>query len=646
MKLTYLIALLIVTAMILSPYVLLSSQGVDNYSGVVLYDVYGSKIKSMDPATCGDTSSSSIQNNFYEGLYTYSFLLRPIEVVPRLAKAMPTVSDDGLTYTIPIRKGVYYSRNPCFGFEDDGTTPATRTVTAEDFVLAFKRVADPHITTSLSYAMIAGRIEGLEEYREQSEPYYPGEFQRYDKLSISGIRALDEHTLEIKLLKPYPQFLYVLAMHNYAPIPREVIDYHLATYEVDGKRVALPMNMRDPEIRERQAVVGTGPYLLTEWIRGGKIVMERNPMFREETYPSAEELLAVTGDTPAARAHIETLKEQGLLDDAGKRLPLVDVRDLTFIAETNTGWMMFEHKQRDVAGIPAEVYDTVISPDKGLLDAWAKKGVRLEKYNPPVIYWYAFNNEDKYLRNKSLRQALCLCFNVEQHIEVIVNGRGIRAVNTIPRSFKAWKQAGPSPYARLDVDLAKEKLAQAVKELRAEGTLGPDEPLPPLTLDMGDTQTHRRMGEFAQSQFDKIGVKLNVNTNDWPTLQKKVHNKQAQIYSMGWAADYPDAENFLQLYYSPNIRKGTNNCNYSNPEFDALFEQASTMMDEQQRIALYVKMIRMLNEDCPVLLLSEPISYVLYYKWVHNLYPHPVGSGYGKYTRIDTDLRREMGGGR
>jgi ABC-type transport system substrate-binding protein len=132
--------------------------------------------------------------------------------------------------------------------------------------------------------------------------------------------------------------------------------------------------------------------------------------------------------------------------------------------------------------------------------------------------------------------------------------------------------------------------------------------------------------------------------NDWPTLQKKVHSKQAQIYAMGWHADYPDAENFLQLYYSPNIKLGTNNTNYANPRFDALFEQAAVEPDIDKRVPLYAEMIRIINEDCPVVLLSEPINFTLVHPWVHNFKPHPIAYGLGKYTRIDDALRREMGG--
>ena len=152
------------------------------------------------------------------------------------------------------------------------------------------------------------------------------------------------------------------------------------------------------------------------------------------------------------------------------------------------------------------------------------------------------------------------------------------------------------------------------------------------------------MGEFAQQQFRKLGIDLKVIGNDWATLQEKVNNKRCQIYTMGWHADYPDPENFLQLFYSPNIAKGTNNANYSNPEYDRLYERARVLPDCPERRKLYVKMVRIISEDCPVLLLSEPISFFLTYKWMKNIKPHPVGYGYTRFRRIDTVLRKKMGG--
>ena len=633
MKWFYVIATLLVVGLTLSPFALLDAGKTKQYEGkVVGYNIYSSKIKSMDPATCGDTTSAGVQGNIYEGLYTYHYLKRPLEVVSQLAADMPEISADGLTYTIRIRKGVKYHRNPCFGIGPDGR-PKTRTLRTEDFVLAFKRIGDSHLITPLALAFIEDRLVGIKAYRDRTKTYAKGDFSRYDKEDLPGVQAVDEHTLRFKLVKPFPQLLYVLAMHVYAPIPREVIDYHLGTKAArDRKRVPIPLSQRDPEIREEEQAVGTGPYMITDWVRGARYVLKRNPDFHVETYPAE----GGPGD-----------REAGLLDDAGKRVPFVDVYDITFVKEDTTAWMMFLSRQRDSSGIPRDVYSAVITgPSKELADKWRKQSIRLVKDTYPAIYWFVFNMDDRVFgASKSLRQALCLSFNVEQYIDVMYNGRGRRALNVVPNTFKGHAEGGPCPYARVDLDLAKKKLAQAKGELVAAGVLKEGEDIPPLTLDLPGTDDYfRRIAEYAQGEFRKIGIRLKAEMNDWPTLQKKVHNKQCQMYTMGWHADYPDAENFLQLYYSGNIERGTNDSNYSNPEFDRLFEQAATIMDVDRRVPLYAKMIKILNEDCPVMLLSEPITYVLLHPWVHNSKLHPVGYGHAKYIRLDTDLRRRLGG--
>jgi ABC-type transport system substrate-binding protein len=634
MKWFYIIAAGIVAVLALAPFYLLKPQQ-DTGMGegqVVYHNVYSAKVKSIDPATCGDTTSSANQAHVYEGLYNYHYLKRPLEVEPVLAAELPRISDDGLTYTIPLKPNVKYQRNACFGTDAEGR-PDTRTIRAEDFVLSFKRIADYHLTTPLSLAFIHDKIVGLQEYRLRTRTYEKGDFSRYWKEELEGVRALDAHTLRIQLTEPYPQLLYVLAMHVYAPIPREVVEYHLATEPVGDRRRPMPTSRRDPEIRDVEAVVGTGPYVLAKWERGSRIVYRRNPEFRDARYPSE----GAEGD-----------REAGLLDDAGEPVPFIDVLDMKFVQESNTAWMMFEKKQRDIGGIPRDVFTQVVSPTQDLMSRWAEQGVRLHKSTYPAVYWLGYNNDDPVLgASKSLRQALMLCFDVDRYIEVLFNGRGRRAVNTVPSYFEGHAAGGPSPYARFDVDAARAKIKQARRELAEAGVIEPGGEIPTLTLELGGRDEQmRRLGQFVRTQFRRIGVKLDVELNDWPTLQTKVHNKRAQIWSMGWHADYPDAQNFLQLYYSKNIERGTNSTNYSNPEFDRLYEQAAVTLGKSARVELYGKMIRILNEDCPVLLLTEPLSYALIYPWVHNYKPHPISYGYTRYLRIDPAMRRRLGGGR
>jgi oligopeptide transport system substrate-binding protein len=642
MRWFYIFSLLAIAAMSAWPYYYLSDKarvgqaGKAGVDGVVTYACYFAKVRSLDPATCGDEISGLFQSSIYEGLYEYHFLKRPVEIIPSLADGMPEISDDLLTYTIKIKKGVKYCHNACFGTNDDGLAK-TRTVTAHDFVLAFKRIADSHLTTSMSLAFIEDKIVGLKEYRAATMAFAKGDFSRYDTLDFAGVKALDDYTLQIKLVTPFPQLVYVLAITCYAPIPHELIDYYFV-HRNGGEEI--PLEKRNTRITDKSAMVGTGAYYMYEFVDGGDIIMKRNPDYRDDFYPTQ-------GEPDDAK--------NGLLADAGKKLPFVDTRYYKYIPEFLPMWEMFRQKQLDATLIPPQFYHQAITPSKELTDSLAKEGVQLVKYTRPTVFWFAFNMEDKVIgKSKSLRQALCLAFDVEAYIDVLFNGRGIRATNIVPDNFgtqwdvQACKDAGPSPYAKFDLALAREKIKQAKVELEQAGVIGPGEAIPTLTLDLGGMDDlERRMGELAKKQFHKIGVELKVELNDWPTLQQKVENKNCQLYAMGWGADYPDAEAFFQVYYGPNIKRGTNGSNYQNDRFDYLYEQSVVMPPSPKRAKLYTEMLKIVQEDCPSLLLTEPIMFVPVQGWVHNAKPHPFGygaTGFAKYTRIDATQRKAEGG--
>jgi ABC-type transport system substrate-binding protein len=660
MKLLPLLAILVTAGLILSPFWLLPktespAEAYDVIRGwedngnpirvdhpIVRYDLYGANVKSIDSSTCGDTTSSMIQGDIYDGPYSYHYLLRdegrPV-VRPCLAAELPTISDDRLTYTIPLKKGVLFQRNPCFG-QDDLGRDATREVVAEDFVYAFKRIADHHNTCSgqLAWPLITGRIVGLDEYRAKTkEEFSSGQFQRYD-LPVEGIVAVDAHTLRIKLTKPYPQLTQVLAMHLYAPTPHEAVSYWLAG---EGRlRTPIPLAERTVEFMDPRMIVGTGAYLLKTFDRKHKIVLVRNPDFREEYYPTEEEMLAAAPEKAVAREWIEQLRAMNLLQDAGRRVPFIDILEYTYVAESFSQWNLFLSKQTDASGIPKETFDAVVTPGKQLTDEWKQKGIYLRKYWPPVIYWFVFNMKDPLLQaSPALRRAMCLGYDVQSQIDVLANGRGRPATSIVPSTFKAHV---PGPYYRYDLEQAKRQLDLAKEELAAAGLLTEDGEIPEIAILMSEGAN--RQGDFARQQFGKIGLSVRPDYMDWGTLQDKVHTGQAQMYTMGWHADYYDAENFLQLFYSENIQSGTNNAHYSNPAFDAIYEKARVLPDSPERTALYKQAIEIVCEDCPVLMLSEPMSVALFYEWYRNVLAHPIGYGFSMYRRIDPDLRARMGG--
>jgi ABC-type transport system substrate-binding protein len=434
----------------------------------------------------------------------------------------------------------------------------------------------------------------------------------------------------------------VLALSNYAPCPREAIDYWLTG---QGKT---PPDERSVEFTEAEMVVGTGAYILHTFRRKDQVVLVRNPDYREEYYPTAEEMIELAerrGFGEAGRDWVAQLESMGLLQDAAKRVPFIDAMVFEFVGETYPAWMLFLSRRTDASGIPRETFEGIVTPEKKLTDQWRRRGIYMRTSWVPSVYWIAFNMEDPLLgASQSLRQAMCLSYNVAMQIKVLYNDRGRPARNIVPTAFKAHRAAGPGPWYRFDVEAAKQKIAQARSELAAAGLLDEDGEIPEIKFDLGQGTNSKRMAEFARQQFSRIGLRIKPVHNDWPTLQQKVHNKQAQMYTMGWHADYYDSETFLQLFYSPNIAKGTNNTNYSNPAYDRLYEQIRSMPDTPRRTELYAEMINIISEDVPVLLLSEPQAFVLYYDWFQNVLRHPIGYGFSKYQRIDAEMRRKMGG--
>ncbi|GAG98410.1 unnamed protein product, partial [marine sediment metagenome] len=164
--------------------------------------------------------------------------------------------------------------------------------------------------------------------------------------------------------------------------------------------------------------------------------------------------------------------------------------------------------------------------------------------------------------------------------------------------------------------------------------------LPTLKLSMGGADTlARQMGQFWQRCFKEVGLEVEVEHMDWPTFLDKIHTKSAQMFTLGWIADYPDAENFLQLFYSKNASPGPNNFNYSNPEFDRLYEQVAVMGDAAERTELYRKAERIVIEDCPAAFINHRVAYVLYHDWVANYKPHVFQYGLAKYRQIDKAKR-------
>ncbi len=149
------------------------------------------------------------------------------------------------------------------------------------------------------------------------------------------------------------------------------------------------------------------------------------------------------------------------------------------------------------------------------------------------------------------------------------------------------------------------------------------------------------MAEYVAQQWEKIGVKLNLVSNSWPQFQDRLRNKKSQIFGIAWGADYPDAENMLQLLYGKNVSPGSNSSNYKNPEFDKLYDQAALLPPSPQRTAIYKQMRDIFVKDLPWIPTVHRLTYTMIHGWVNNFKPSDVISGYHKYLRVDSKKRTE-----
>ncbi len=567
----------------------------DEESGeMVLHHVLPTKIKSLDPVSMRDVYSASVSGQFFETLYEYHFLKRPYVLKPLLAEDMPEVSEDRLTYTVRIKKGVLYQDDVCF---EGGRG---RELKAGDFVYGVKRVANIK-NISENWSLFDNRIVGLDEFREYTKTCEKAEDVDYSR-PIKGLQTPDDYTLVIRLKKPWPQMVgTALADRVTAPVAREAVDYY-------GKDI-----ISHP--------VGTGPYMLKEWRRGSFIELVRNPNFRGEAYPNEGE----PGDS-----------EAGLLDDAGKTMPFTDKVIWTIVEETQPAWLMFMQGKIDTSPIYKDNYNEVFSQGTELSEKMKQLGIKLEIFDDPSTFWVGFNMDDPVLgKNKPLRLAINRAIDREKFIELFFNGRHKVAHGFVAPLMDSYDPSiNDRGYARYDPDEGR----RLVKE--AEQIYGGK--LPELKLAVPGTDTFgRQMGQFLKRQLNDAGLDVDVQYMDWPTYQEKISTSSAQMFFSGVSASISDAEDFLGLFYGPNKAPGSNKFNYSNPEYDSLYDEATIMNDGDERRAIYRKMEIMVLKDCPAAFLNHRVAFALRHEWYKNYKPHAFAYGVSKYRRIDMKKRAE-----
>ncbi len=549
------------------------------------------KIKGMDPIYANDRYSSNEVARVYEGLLEYHYLKRPFTLVPNLAESMPEVSKDGLTYTFKIKKGVMFQDDPAF------PNGKGRELVAQDFVYSIMRLADPKLR-SLGWWLLDGKVVGLNEWRAK---YSDKKAANYAE-TIEGLKALDNYTLQFKLTKPFPQFLYSLAMPFTFAVAKEVV----AKYQ--GEFLNHP--------------VGTGPFVIKDGVfrQSNKITYFKSPSFRNKTYP-----------TEAS----EEFVKKGFLADAGKKLPLVDKIVVNIIEEDQPRWLNFNKGKLDFIGIPKDNFASAIIPGAGLKDEYAGKGIILEVVPSLDVTYIGFNHDHKlFQENLKLRQAMSLAYDTEESNNLFYNGQGIPAQSVVPPGIAGNIKGWENPYAKFDLEKAKALLAEAGYP---EG-----KGLPEITYDITASSVARQMSEFFKKKMAAIGINIKIQQNTWPELQKKLTNRNIMMWGMAWGADYPDAENFLQLLYCPNKAPGANGSDYCDPKFDKMFEYASKLQDSPERTAKYEEMNKYVGEQVPWIYGVHRRNYVIAQGWLKNYITSDFEAGQAQYLNVDLKEKEKL----
>ena len=628
--------------------------------------------KHLDPALSYASDESLFLMQIYEPPMGYHYLKRPYELIPLGVEDFPEVvylneaeaevaEDDPVVaftrYTFSVREDEHYQPHPAFAttsdgaplylFEDAGEAerfsqitdfPETwsRPVSANDYIYAIKRLADPE-NGSPMLGFMAQHIVGMEAFSKHLQGVSRADWVNLDKYDMAGLIVLDDRRFSITIKGRYPQFVYWLAMPFFSPVAPEVDRFY-----------------HNPGFAARNLTldwwpVGSGPFMMVKNDPNSEIVLERNPNFREDYYPTE----GAPGDL-----------ENGLLADAGKRVPFIDRAVFRLEKEVMPLWTKFLQGYYDRSGEThsntSGVFDQafVVGPEGVSMSPELKdRDLSISADVQPSVYYYGFNMRDPVLggyteERRKLRQALQIAFDTEEYLNIFYKGNGIPAHSPIPPGIPGHLEgeAGINPYVydwvdgkakRKSLDYARKLLAEAGYPNGRDARTG--QPLK-IFIDVQSQAISNTSMTWINRQFSKIGVQVEYRPADWNRTREKLLTGNTQIYSHGWLADYPDPENFLFLLHGPESPllcecDGANNSNYENPEYDELFRQMRVLPPGAERDKLVARLVELYRRDAVWLYAFTPKEIYLNNSWVYNNKRHGVAKGTLKYTRLDPELR-------
>jgi oligopeptide transport system substrate-binding protein len=468
---------------------------------------------SFDPRAQVDSETYGIMYTMYNTLVE---LDDSMKIIPALASSWET--DDFQTWRFFLRKDVYFHEDPCFKNDKK-----TRLLNASDIEYSLNRAIQPG---GVGGFVLTDIVKGASEVNEGKAK------------TASGIKVLDEHTIEITLLKPYQKFLERLATPFLFIVAREAVQQYGEEF---GRHA-----------------VGTGPYSLAKIDPGKAVYLKRNNLYWKK-------------------------------DAKEDKLPYLDGLKFRIFHDPQVALSEFKNGNLDAIDVPAVLASTIIKNDR--LTSQYEKYQMLETTAIDVHY-YAFRmDKEPFKNNLALREALNYAVDKEKITNILMNGLAEPATGVLPPGV--YPDFPRSRVYEYDPDLARKKLVEAGYP---EG-----KNLPGLTLGIDDKATTEVVAQYVQSALKDIGVRLKLKKMHFNTLLGEIGQGNLDFYYLYWEGTDPNAEIFMVQFKSDLLpeKGGYNFGHYSNTEADSLFDQAVGELDTNKSKQLWVKLNSLIVKDAP-----------------------------------------------
>ena len=553
----------------------------------------------FDPAQVTDLYSNTVIRAIFDGPLEYEYLAKPARIRPATAAAMPEVSADYRTFTVRIKPGIHFADDPAF-------KGVKRELVAADYVYSIKRHYDPRWKSGKLYLFENAKILGLSELRKElTAAKKPFDYDR----EVEGVKVLDRYTFQIRLAEPEPRFLQLMVESaNMGALAREVVEFY-------GDKIG-------------EHPVGTGPFRLAQWKRSSKLVLERNPNYREVLYDE---------NPPAGDA----ARQATAVKFKGQRLPLVDRVEISIIEETQPRWLSFLNAGQDmIEQLPAE-FTTVATPNNQLAPNLRKQGVRMERYPRADVAVSYFGMEHPVVggyepHKVALRRAIALGVDLEREIRLVRRNQAIPGQGPIGPETLGYDPAFKSEMSTYDA-------ARARALLDLHGYVDKDgdgwRDLPdgkPLVLEYATQpdQQSRQLTELWKRNMDALRIRIEFKVAKWPENLKASRAGKLMMWGVGWSAASPDGDTFLALGYGPN--KGqANHARFNLSEFNRLYESQRKLPDGPERLGAMHQARDLMVAWMPYKIHAHRFSTDLVQPWVQGYHASHFRGLFWKYVDVD-----------